>query len=33
MPLLLVATVVLVYLNTGAHTAVGPVVHRVLSLG
>jgi hypothetical protein len=32
-PLLLVATVVLVYLNTGAHTAVDPLVHQFLSLG
>jgi membrane-bound metal-dependent hydrolase YbcI (DUF457 family) len=32
-PLLLVATVVLVYLNTSAHTAVDPLVHQFLSLG
>jgi len=32
-PLLLVATVVLLYLNTAAHAAVEPVVARVLSLG
>jgi membrane-bound metal-dependent hydrolase YbcI (DUF457 family) len=31
-PLLLVATVVLVYLNTSAHTAVTPLVHHFLSL-